>query len=195
MNPLAAGCLIAFIGCLAAVVLTVLALPVLFGIVVGLGSVCNSHLKATGLDADGLPNGPVSADFVKSRPDASLIYPGATVIGGSSQNEVPCPMVRRSTASVGIDLATPDSELKVNAWYKDRLLSEGWRECDRPLASDTRRFHRGDREWYTVIWVHPADQAQQERSVTGHMFGVTYAIDPSGPINWADYCQLSSARP
>jgi len=148
--------LVALAGCLTAIVLSVLALPVLVGLGIaidGNSAPCAEHEQATGLDANRLPNGPVSVDFLRTRPDASLIYPGATVRDTRSEPEWCSRLGVWFDAALSTDLVTPDRVEQVNQWYADRLLSEGWQQC--ALNSSFGEFQRGNRERLVIDWSPP----------------------------------------
>jgi len=113
-----------------------------------------------GSDANGLPEGAVSAGFVSARPDAHIVYPGARVFktwtlserliaGGNGQ-----PDPARSVAF----MVTNDSAEMVRSWFASDLMNRGY-GCypgsgpDYALEFDT--YHRGDRELLWVIYVNP----------------------------------------
>lgn len=77
-------------------------------------------------DAAGLPNCPVSAEFIADRPAAKLIFPGAVVkatdISGESQG-----LNSRNAASVEHVLSVGAvSTRQVVGWYLEQLTSWGW---------------------------------------------------------------------
>lgn len=77
-------------------------------------------------DSDGLPVGTVSYDFVKSRPEAHLYYPGSKVFspfGGAEERHL---FGKNSSAFVGAVLTSTDSPKQIYQWYKDWMLSHGW---------------------------------------------------------------------
>lgn len=158
---------------------------------------CDTHGKATGLDSQGLPKGPVSSGFVAARADANLVYPSAAVLQRSTGPEVFCgPGMARHAAEARIEFSTPDPVDAVNRWYATHLGAEGWRECAEDLRMPTsggetiRGFHRGHRESYTVdhfVPVYPSPPP-------GNLFTVTYGIDPyvdpTIPPPWNGICTL-----
>jgi hypothetical protein len=178
VNPMTVVGLIALAGCLTAIVLSVLALPALVGLGVALdGSAapCAEHVQATGFDANRLPNGPVSVDFLRTRPDASLIYPGATVRNTRSEPEWCSRQGVWFDAALSTDLVTPDQVEQVNQWYAGRLLSEGWRQC--ALDSRFGEFQRGNREYYGIDWSPP------NPPFSGKPFTVIYRIASASPAH------------
>jgi len=160
---------------------------------------CDAHTKATGIDSQGFPKGPVTVAFVNARPDANLVYPGATVLRRSSSPEVFCGLyMTRAAAKTEIEFSTPDPSATVTRWYEARLGAEGWQECAEYLhmpknGGDTIRvFHRGSREGYTVdhfVPVYP--------SAPGNLFTVSYGIEPypALPPPWTGSCTLVSPLP
>lgn len=193
------------IGCLGAIALLVLVLvlqreinrAVAYGVLGGPAE-CHAHAKATGRDSQGLPKGPVTAAFVAARPNANLVYPGATVLKRSSSPEVVCPypIMSLSRASTEIEFSTGDQSAAVNHWYEARLAAEGWRECAEELRMPTDRgetfrvFHRGRRESYSVDHSVPSYPSPPPSNV----FTVTYSIDrytdESTPPGWTEVCTL-----
>jgi hypothetical protein len=162
---------------------------------------CDAHAKATGIDSHGFPKGPVTVAFVSARPDANLVYPGATVLKRSSSPEVfLCGLYfSRSPAKTEIEFSTPDPAATVNRWYEAHLGAEGWQECAEYLhmpeyrSQTIRVFHRGDREGYTVdhfVPVYPSPPP-------GNLFTVSYSIDPytNLPPPWTGNCTLVSPVP
>ena len=176
------------IACLAAIAVIVIAVALQRAVdkamahaVIGGLAECGAHAKATGIDSDGFPKGPVTVAFVNARPDASLVYPGATLLKRSSSREVFCGLyLSRSPAKTDIEFSTPDPVATVNRWYEARLGAGGWQECAEYLhlpeyGSETIRvFHRGDREAYSVdhfVPVYPSPPP-------GNLFTASYSVDP-----------------
>ena len=117
------------IACLAAIAVIVIAVALQRAVdkamahaVIGGLAECGAHAKATGIDSDGFPKGPVTVAFVNARPDANLVYPGATLLKRSSSREVFCGLyLSRSPAKTDIEFSTPDPVATVNRWYEARL--------------------------------------------------------------------------
>ncbi len=161
---------------------------------------CDAHARATGIDSHGFPKGPVTVAFVNARPDANIVYPGATVLRQSSSPEVFCGLyLSRSAAKTEIEFSTPDPVARVNRWYEARLGAEGWQECAEYLhmpenGGDTIRvFHRVDREGYTVDHFAPVYPSPP----SGNLFTVSYGIEPYPdlPPPWSGNCTLVSPVP
>jgi hypothetical protein len=75
-------------------------------------------------DKYGLPIQNVSYEFVSSRPEAKLYYPGAKIFSPFGQPQ-------RGTGTVafsGAVMTSNDSPEKIYAWYHDWLLAHGWQE-------------------------------------------------------------------
>ncbi len=195
------------IACLAAIAVIVIAVVLQLAVdkvmaraLIGGLAECDAHAKLTGIDSHGFPKGPVAVVFVNARPDADLVYPGATVLQRSSSPEVFCGLyLSRSPAKTEIQFSTLDPVATVNRWYEARLGAEGWQECAEYLhmpeyrGETTRVFHRGDREGYTVehfVPVYPSPPP-------GNLFNVSYSIDPYTNFlpAWTAYCTLVSPVP
>jgi len=195
------------IACLAAIAVIVIAVALQRAVdkamahaVIGGLAECDAHAKATGIDSHGFPKGPVTVAFVNARPDANLVYPGATVLKRSSSLEVFCGLYfSRSPAKTDIEFSTPDPVATVNRWYEAHLGAEGWQECTEYLhkpeyrSQTIRVFHRGDREGYTVdhfVPVYPSPPPDD-------LFTVSYSIDPytNLPPPWTGNCTLVSPAP
>lgn len=140
-----------------------------------------------GCDAQALPNGPVSAEEVKSHPEGHLYYPGAKVywqIGGAeSRNEIEG---GSNPAFAGAILTSGDSADTIFSWYRQWLAAHGWQPDEQAIGSTTWKayaaFKRGNRERFTVA----VDDPQLLSGVLGTrvpsdrtVFEIRYQILPS----------------
>ena len=111
-----------------------------------------------GFDSAGLPLGMVSIDFVKSRPEAQLHYPGAevfSIFGGPEENR---PFQKNSTAFYGAVLISSDSPEQIYQWYKDWMLTHGWQPHEYFRATtqtSLEGFAKGGREEFYVAMNDP----------------------------------------
>ncbi|MDQ6949053.1 MAG: hypothetical protein M3256_23030 [Actinomycetota bacterium] len=136
-------------------------------------------------DAGGLPLGPVSYQFVNSRPPAHLVYPDAKTLRviGHGESHYPAEGVTDS-ASAGAILATNDSPDQIYAWYDDRLKADGWKTYQLAALLSTQRsargYQRGTREFFVVAIDDPRQFVVGSRvPVGGTLFEYTYTIEPS----------------
>lgn len=103
-------------------------------------------------DAQGIPNGMVSYEFVSSRPEAKLYYPNGKVFSqfGQPQKE------KNDFAAAGIIMTSDDPPEKIYAWYKDWLVDRGWRrdeKRERIMGStniSVKKYIKGERELFQV---------------------------------------------
>ena len=106
------------------------------------------------LDAQGLPIGPVSYNFVRSRPDARLFYPGSKLFQPVGSGQTSDPFAGVSSADAGGILTTPDSPDQVYAWYRTLLTGQGWGapvELARGGSETSAQgYYRGRREAITI---------------------------------------------
>jgi hypothetical protein len=153
-NPITVTGLMAFMGCLTAIVITVMAFPVLFtiGLAIGLGSAPRPTPRA-GVDGDGLPLGPVTYKDVGAHPEATLYYPGAEVVLVTGGDERTYMITSRSAAHAGAILASQDTADQIYAWYRQWLTAHGWSSCDIVRAVhqvSAQGYCRGHREHFSV---------------------------------------------
>jgi hypothetical protein len=137
-------------------------------------------------DSATLPVGPVSYQFVSSRPEAHLVYPGAQLaqnLGGGEQGN---PIEGgSSSAFAGAILTTPDSPRDIYGWYRAQLESRHYHPYDilsSPVWISEQGYERGPRERVIVALDDPAALAK----VLGHaipkgntVFEVRYMIFPA----------------
>ena len=143
-------------------------------------------LLGWGLDAQGLPTGPVTAAFVRARPESHLSYPGARLFQALSAGETGTGDNRAAAYAGGIYI-TPDDPDKVSAWFNRTLMVSGWSAPAgaSPLAGEvsTVRYRRGHRETLAV----GIDNSALARAVLGPgspagqtVFEYRYSIIPYG---------------
>lgn len=115
---------------------------------------------ASAADTAGLPTGPITAAFVDSRPDAHLVYPGATVLKTVVNPEGPtaCSIDGCSADQAYVDVwtATAASAATVRDWYKAEVVAQGY-GCigsgGPDYAYQTDSYSLGSREHLLVIYV------------------------------------------
>jgi hypothetical protein len=168
-NPMTVTGLMALMGCLTAIVLTVMAFPllVMIGLALGLSSVRTPTHRA-GFDGDGLPLGPVTYKDIRARPEATLYYPGAEVVLVTGSDERTYMIKSRSAAHAGAILTSQDTADQIYAWYRQWLTAQRWSSCDIVSALDqvsAQGYCRGHREHFSV--------AVDNRRVLENMLGQT----------------------
>ena len=135
-------------------------------------------------DQPDLPSGPVSFQFVSSRAESHLYYPGAQVVAPFGGPE------RRGSegagaAFAGAVLASSDPPPRIYAWYRGWLLGHGWTTAEFTLA-DTQRslegYARGPREKFYVAMNDPASLQRsvgQAIPTDATVFEIRYLIAPA----------------
>jgi hypothetical protein len=102
--------------------------------------------------------GRVSVRDLEGHPEATLYYPGASVLshgGTAEQSTLEGP---GSAYNVSI-LATPDAADRVYAWYSDWLIAHGWSNgvvLSTTAELSARAWNRGTREIVNVAILDPA---------------------------------------
>jgi len=107
----------------------------------------------SGCDANGLPLGIVTVRDLERHPEATLYYPGASVLAHGGTPEVDPLVGSRGLALMSSILVAPDRADGVYAWYDDWLLARGWRHGQvlRSTAElSVRSWNRGSREFVDV---------------------------------------------
>jgi hypothetical protein len=130
-------------------------LSILFGglLMVGLaGFLFVNSNKPLSRDHEGLPTDPISKDYVASQPDASLVYPGATLVSRAAYAEE---RAINTGAGVRITFKTIAVPMIVLDWYLSTLQRHGWRltnsedNTNPKLSAGVQRarlYQRGARE-------------------------------------------------
>lgn len=147
---------------------------------------CTTQPARTGLDADGLPLGPVTYKEVSAHPEATLYYPGATVLSLRGSDERTYMITNRSAAFAGAVLSTTDSADQVYAWYQHWLTAHGWSACEVVRTLDqisVQGYCRGHREHFTIAvdnpqFLRPSPGQASTAAVT--TFETAYLIAPAG---------------
>jgi hypothetical protein len=187
-NPMSVTGLMAFMGCLTAIVLTVIAIPLLFAIAVALSSIRTATPRA-GLDGEGLPLGPVTDKDVRARAEATLYYPGAEVVLVTSGDESTYMIRSRISAHAGAILASQDTADQIYAWYRQWLIAQRWSSCDIVSTLDqvsAQGYCRGHREHFSVA----VDNRRFLEKTLGQtlpdantIFETTYLITPADAVS------------
>lgn len=142
--------------------------------------------KATEMDLDGLPKEKVTLEFIQSRPEANLIYPGSKVISPfyGSEESTGFPDYQISSAFTGAVLQSNDSEELIYKWYKNQLLESGWQETNYLLTTTQKSLQgylRGGREKFYVAINDPGSLSRTlggEIPANGTIFEYRYMIIP-----------------
>ncbi len=138
-------------------------------------------------DADGLPLGAVSYQFVNSRPPAHLIYPNTKVLRviGHDESRYPAEGVTNS-AFAGAILVTTDSPDQIYAWYQHHIAAYGWKTYRLAALLSTQRSARGYQRGSREIFVVAIDDPRQwgaavgsQMPAGGTLFEYTYTIEAS----------------
>lgn len=143
-------------------------------------------------DATGFPIGPVSYEFVKSRPEAQLFYPGAEVFHRFGGKEIGFFTSPSSSAFAGGILMSNNSPEQIYQWYKEWLLTRGWQPADFLLVDtqiSLQGYTRGNREDFYVAMNNPKRLAATlGRPVPDNVtiFEVRYVIIPNAWVEKQD---------
>lgn len=137
-------------------------------------------------DSNRLPVGMVSYDFIKSRPEAHLYYPGSTVFspfGGPEERHL---FESNNSAFAGAVLITKDPPEQIYQWYKDWMLSHGWQPHVFPRATtqtSLEGYVRGSRERFFVAMDDPellsGTLGRKVPQGEGTVFEITFLIVPA----------------
>jgi len=150
---------------------------------------------STALGADGLPVGTVSTTFVMQRAEATLVYPGATVLGQIGNGEF---WTRDLSGRCGVNPAytesfqlTGASFPRVEAWFSGEARALGL-DCRTPadqLSAQPQMwvgYVRDGRELWEAGLVPPGPYrdsrlpADIRVPVTGNVIDLYYAVFPAG---------------
>jgi hypothetical protein len=123
----------------------------------------------------------VDANWVRSRPDASLFYPGSQALAQSAQGEQDHPLAMSQAsipAAASSVLATDASSSQILDWYRAQLRAQGWDETTDPARTGRPHadFARGTREFIQVdVFGKPPDGIHYTGS--GTVYSITYGIN------------------
>lgn len=138
------------------------------------------------LDSTGLPVGPVSETFVRSRPEAQLVYPGSQTVWPFWNGELSnYPDSGKSSAFAGAVLASTDSADQIYAWYQSWLTGHGWTTTPFLRAAgqpSIQGYKRGDRELFSVAMDDPTAISRtigQPVPADRNIFEFRYMIEPA----------------
>ena len=142
--------------------------------------------QAPATDRDGLPTGPVTYRFVDSRPEAHLVYPGATVLASTGTTESSDPLEGlKNSAFAGAVLVTRDPPDQVYAWYQKQLSARGWKPYQLAALLSTQVSAAGYRRGVREFFVGAVDDSHMFRVAPGAvpaggtLFEFTYSIEPA----------------
>ncbi len=145
------------------------------------------HSSGSGsADSSGLPTGFITWEFVKSRPEGRLVYPGAAKLHGIAWNTNQAGSPSAAYGGVYVTDATP---AEIYAWYGRWLDSCGWAlYANRAKGGATvwlsnKNYVRNEREVFTVAIDNPRRLTQVlGRPIPGSetVFEYRYDIYPPG---------------
>jgi hypothetical protein len=155
-------------------------------LVAGLLGACVDRPRASGLDADGLPLGPVTYKDISAHPETQLYYPDATVISIRGSDERTVMIKSRSAAFGGAILASQATAEQIYAWYREYLTAHHWSSCDALMALNQvslQAYCRGHREHFVVAVDNPRllqeTLGQTLPPDAKTIFETTYLISPA----------------
>ena len=112
----------------------------------------------SGCDANGLPLGSVTVRDLERHPEATLYYPGASVIAHGGIAEQDLFLGSRGSAFTSSILATSDGADRIYAWYQSWLSTHGWRTAEMLQSTaelSVQGWKRGSREVMIVSMLDP----------------------------------------
>lgn len=145
-----------------------------------------SRTSACGTDRSGLPTCSVAANAVSSHPEASLAFPGSTVVSHRVQGQQNF-FGQTNGANADNIFATTAPMAQVYSWYATWVADHGWRTSTGaglgPIEVSDQAYKRGSRELLIVAAVSmnmahalrfPIPTAVQ----TETLYETTYFLDP-----------------
>jgi hypothetical protein len=146
---------------------------------------------ATCKRSGGLPECPVTLQFIRSRPESSLYYPGAAVVLKNSQGEEHFVGSSPNAATVDTVLASDAPQHQIQAWYTAQLTMKGWHTADAtalsPAGISGQGYARDTRESFvlsfdtisllTVVYHIPPKTVSAIQGKT--LFETNYLIAPA----------------
>lgn len=141
--------------------------------------------SSCGRDAHGLPTCPVSNSFIQAQPEASLVYPGSTVISRSGSGEAHY-IGSTNPADAGVFAATTAPMTTVDAWYQGWLTSHGWRPAQAlalgPIEISSQAYAKDGRESFVVgasdLRFASLDYKIPTRLQSQTLYDTTFIIEP-----------------
>jgi len=98
---------------------------------------------------DGLPLGPVTQQYMLSRAESHLFYPGSHILQSNSSGQGPDRgLLRPQPAYAQASLETTASSGQIVAWYRQQLEARGWELHQQDSIS--MQFLNGDRQNFDV---------------------------------------------
>ena len=149
------------------------------------GGTPNPPCTKTGVDPYGAPVCPLSAAQVQALPEASLIYPGSTVVYSNAEPGSLNVNGEPEAADVYAAFNTSASPATVAAWYEKALQTAGWIHISigvyeyirRPPISSYCEFYE-----ITVLSVPPKDSPAPAPPAGGSYYEFRLTV-PSTPSN------------
>jgi hypothetical protein len=146
-----------------------------------------AYFAETSRGPDGLPDHrAVRAADLASRPEASLFYPGSTVVDSARADQSADPNNPASgPAKIDTLLATTASVAEVQAWYGRRLAAGGWRAAppiavEAPAGEVDLEWRRGAREFFDLrLYLDRAAAGSAGSGVSGLLYRVDYLVGAS----------------
>ncbi|MHB8289781.1 MAG: hypothetical protein ACYDEY_11190 [Acidimicrobiales bacterium] len=140
-----------------------------------------------GRDAGGMPTCPVSLKFIESQPEAHLLYPGSTTIGGQSGGGENHDIFTTNPALLHAWVVAKAPMATVYAWYRTWLTHRGWHPSQvlalGPLGISSQGYAKGTRESF-VVQADSQELARINRSPipprlqTETLYSTTFIIEP-----------------
>lgn len=99
------------------------------------------------------PSGAVSYQEVSSHPEASLLYPGSTLIGKRGGSQQPAEFGNKNPASAGGIAVTAATSQQVNDFYHQWMTTHGWTSYPVSRVGDqlsNQGYQRGARESFGI---------------------------------------------
>lgn len=112
----------------------------------------------SGCDANGLPLGSVTVRDLERHPEATLYYPGATVIVHGGIAEQDWLLGSPGSAYTSSTFATHDNADRIYAWYQSWLSAHGWRTVEMLQSTaelSVKGWKRGSREVMIISMLDP----------------------------------------
>lgn len=140
------------------------------------------------MDANGIPNGSLTWQFVQSRAEGSLVYPGATRLRNIAWNTN---QAGSPGATFGGIFVTDASTAGIYGWYATWLDAHAWALYrDNPIGGastwrSSKNYARNHREVFTVAIDNPntlSGVIGQAIPTNATVYEATYSIFPPGSV-------------
>jgi hypothetical protein len=130
-------------------------------------------------DKQGIPLGPVSASWLATRPESSLVYPGSDVLSRRASAEHR-ELAVSEPATAATVFYTIDDPTRVAAWYREQLAAMAW-QTSTDFSYSTEKQHwafiRGTRERFRLsLYQSDAGFPDQATHPGEYRFEVDYLV-------------------